>query len=170
MTTILVEGPDGSGKTTLIEKARGSQNEHYFIKVKASRYPTDVSLSFQYLSWLHQCPHDLMLDRLSFVSERIYGPLLRGVDLFKNLPLSFGIKGMDAVVYCRPNDDVIFANVDKSVHLKGVSTNIGAIITAYDDLMRTIKEKNITQVFNYDYNEDEPTAFWRHVWSEAKRR
>jgi hypothetical protein len=168
MTTILVEGCDGSGKSTLIEHARGNQKDHYFIKAQASRYQPSVKDALKYLAWVKQCPHDLVLDRLHFISDRVYGPILREVDVFKDFPISFGVQSMDAVVYCRPPKEIIIANLSNNKHLAGVTENIEAIIAKYDEIIGAITNMQIAPVYNYDYIGDDPVSFWRHVWSRTK--
>jgi hypothetical protein len=170
MSIVVVEGSDGTGKTTLIERAREGQRERYFLTVRASRYPPDVKTAFQYLNWVkHQRDLDLVLDRIHFVSDRVYGPLLRNEDLFKDFPLDFGLQDVGAIVYCRPPLDLIKENVAKNHQMKGVIENIDNLVARYDHLMAAIKQKG-KKIIKYDYTVDEPGSFWRYVWSEAKRK
>lgn len=169
MTIVVVEGCDGSGKTTLIERARENQRDRYFMTVRASRYPPDIASSFQYLQWVKYCPHDCILDRIHFISDRIYGPILRDEDLFKALPLQFGIQQMGAVVYARPPTEVILENLSHSVHLRGVVQNAERIIERYDEVMDTLKLRGV-KVLKFDYTQDEPVGFWRYVWEEARKQ
>lgn len=71
--TILLEGCDGAGKTTLaVALATG----HGYQMVHATRTPEGIDLAERYagiLVW----PGRLVLDR-SFVSELVYGPLVHG--------------------------------------------------------------------------------------------
>lgn len=170
MSVIVVEGCDGSGKTTLVERAREGQRERYFVIVRAARYPPNLKTSFQYLNWIrHQRDLDLLLDRIHFISDRIYGPILRNEDLFKDMPILFGLQGISAVVYCRPPAELIRENVAKNMQMKGVAQNIDKLIENYDIHMRMLKDKGVN-VINYDYTHDEPVPFWRHVWSTAKEK
>lgn len=169
MAIILVEGCDGSGKTTLIERARENQKDRYFVKVSAARYQPNLQTAFKYLTWVKQVPFDLILDRLHFLSDRVYGPTLRNEDMFKSLPLSFGLQSMDAIVYCRPPFEEIQKNVAKDKHLSGVAEHIATLSHDYDIIMKRIEEQQISRVFRYDYTVDEPIAFWRYVWSQTKK-
>jgi hypothetical protein len=169
MSIIVVEGTDGSGKSTLIERARENQSSRYFIKCQASRYQPDLKTAFQYLNWLKRAPEiDLILDRFHFISDRVYGPVLRNEDVFQNLPLNFGLQGVGAIVYCRPSTDRIVENVNKDIHLKGVREHIETLIQRYDTLMARLHNEFSFRIFTYDYEIDEPVSFWRHVFAEAR--
>jgi hypothetical protein len=170
MTIVVVEGSDGAGKTTLIERAREGQRERYFLTVRASRYPPDVKTALQYLNWIkHQRDLDLILDRIHFISDRVYGPVLRNEDLFQNFPLDFGLQDAAVIVYCRPPLELIQENVAKNHQMKGVIENIDDLVARYDHLMAAIKQKG-KKVIKYDYTADEPGSFWRYVWGETKRK
>lgn len=167
MSIVIVEGSDGAGKTTLIECAREGQRDRYFLTVRASRYPPNLATAFKYLQWIkHQRDFDLILDRSHFISDRIYGPLLRDQDLFKPLPITFGIEGA-TVIHVRPPLETIRANLVKGFQMKGVNEHIDSIVEGYDKHMQILKEKGI-RVITYDYTGDDPKAFWRYVWAECK--
>lgn len=169
MSIIVVEGCDGSGKTTLIERAREGQRERYFLTVRASRYPPNVKTALQYLQWIkHQRDLDLILDRIHFVSDRVYGPILRNENLFKDFPIEFGLQDVSAIVYARPPIETIRANLEKTQQMKGVAEHIDEVIEKYDVLMKMLEAKG-RKVIQYDYTNDDPTSFWRHVWSQVKK-
>lgn len=170
MSIIVVEGCDGSGKTTLIEQARGNQKDRYFVVCRASRYQPNVKTAFQYLAWLKkQTDLDLILDRFHFISDRIYGPIIRNEDVFRDMPLTFGLQGVSAVVYARPPDTVIHGNVGKDrLQLEGVLERTQRIIGEYDLLMAKLMAQGIP-VHKYDYTVDDPVTFWRYIWSKIER-
>lgn len=171
MSIIVVEGPDGAGKTTLIDKARGNQKDRYFIVCRASRYQPTIQDAFQYLSWIrYQKSIDVILDRFHFISDRIYGPIIRNEDVFKSLPLDFGLQQVSAVVYARPPLDTILANVmNGSNQLEGVAERTEQIVMEYDKIMAKLKGKGV-DIHRYDYTADDPVAFWRFVWSTVKEK
>lgn len=71
--TIAVDGTDGTGKTTLVDRLRV---EHGFTVVHCARTPDDVDLLTRYRQIL-AVSGPLTLDRC-FLSELVYGPLCRG--------------------------------------------------------------------------------------------
>jgi hypothetical protein len=169
MTIIVVEGSDGAGKTTLIEQAREGQRERYFLTVRASRYPPNLKTAFQYLQWIkHQRDFDVLLDRIHFISDRVYGPILRNEDLFKELPLDFGLREAAVIVHCRPPLGTILANVGRTKQMVGVADHTEAIVEKYDELMLSLQMRG-RKIMTYDYTNDDPKAFWRYVWGEVKK-
>lgn len=169
MSVVVVEGCDGSGKSTLISRARENQKDRYFVTLQASRYPPDVKTALQYLNWVKSLRTlDMICDRYHFISDRVYGPVLRDTNLFKPFPLDFGLKEVAVVVYCRPSREKIIENVNAGIHLGGVREHVDALIDGYDALMFSIESMKIAKVLRFDYQEHDAVPFWRHVWSEAK--
>jgi thymidylate kinase len=71
--SIAVEGVDGTGKTTLVNRL---QAEHGFTVIHCGRTPDGVDLVARYRQIL-ATPGPLTLDRC-FLSELVYGPLFHG--------------------------------------------------------------------------------------------
>ncbi len=71
--TVLLEGCDGAGKTSLAERLA---SDHGFAIVHSGRTPDGVDLVERYRQILAR-PGRLALDR-SFASELVYGPLRHG--------------------------------------------------------------------------------------------
>ncbi|GAA5707333.1 MULTISPECIES: hypothetical protein [Streptomyces] len=71
--TVVIEGGDGVGKSTL---AKLLVAQHGFISVHSPRTPDHQDLVSRYRELLAR-PGRLVLDR-SFLSELVYGPLYRG--------------------------------------------------------------------------------------------
>ncbi|MEU9126147.1 hypothetical protein AB0C96_41155 [Streptomyces sp. NPDC048506] len=71
--TLVLEGCDGVGKTTLATRLAA---EHGFTITHSPRTPDHLDLVNRYRALLDQ-PGPLLLDRC-FLSELVYGPLLRG--------------------------------------------------------------------------------------------
>jgi hypothetical protein len=86
---IVLEGPDGSGKTTL---SNWLHKTHGYQIVKTGPPPPIGNVTVMYLKALHaaiEAPGRTVFDRLH-TGEAIYGPILRGVD-------RMGVEGMAAV-------------------------------------------------------------------------
>lgn len=71
--TVVLEGCDGAGKSTLTELLTAG---HGFASVHSPRTPDDQDLPRRYRELLDQ-PGRLVMDRC-FLSELVYGPLYRG--------------------------------------------------------------------------------------------
>lgn len=70
---VLVEGCDGSGKTTMADQLAG---RYGFRVVHSSRSPDSIDLAERHRAII-SAPGRLALDR-SFVSELVYGPIFHG--------------------------------------------------------------------------------------------
>jgi hypothetical protein len=105
-----------------------------------------------------------ILDRVTFVSEKVYGPILRGklaldektLDWYEQRFINAGW----ILIYCRPSDAAIIEYVrggrmDKLIielgksdykkrdHVQGVKDNIEAIIASYDHVIASLKKKGM---------------------------
>lgn len=126
---VILEGPDGSGKTTLAKSlvTTGFEYKHEGPPEK------DVDMIAHYLRILNESiesPNDVVLDRF-WLGERIYGPICRGVDkvgpegqkLFERLCRSKSVQQF----ICLPTIDVARANYvekmkEKDDYLKSMET------------------------------------------------
>jgi hypothetical protein len=165
---IVVEGPDGSGKTTLVRSAREHAVTANLITLTRNG-PAPMPDMVQTLFWIQSYPPSAVLicDRIASISERVYGPILRGTNLFEKHPLEFGIGRVDAIIYCRPPDIKILTGSCNEPQLTGVSSNITKIIDAYDDLMERIVNELEIQVYTYDYTKTKPDQVWPRVLGKA---
>lgn len=84
---IILEGPDGAGKTTLAEQLKGKGYWYHHEK-----QPTETNMLVKYAStFLNTTRHremPVVFDRLH-VGELVYGPIMRGNDRM------FGIQGLE---------------------------------------------------------------------------
>lgn len=168
---VVVEGPDGSGKTTLVRAARNTSSN----TISISRNPmygnpeTRLKAMFEFMYWASVYPpdHHLIVDRYPAISERVYGPILRNENLLDKHPLDFGMGKVDAIIYCRPRMGRIIANLPENEQLSGVNEKIHLIVEAYDAVINQFSE--ITQVFVYDYEAIKPNQVWSRVFNTLAR-
>lgn len=142
---IIVEGPDGAGKTTLISRLTSGILYDVSIGPRASHSTNgpvdDLSrwVDTNLLSWGHS---ELKIyDRYPLISEPIYGSIIRGeVDShFTDKWLRHRLntfRSMTFVIWCIPPLKVVRANVTVSDHetptqMDGVAMNIDAIWSLY---------------------------------------
>jgi len=161
MALVIIEGSDGSGKSTLIERAR-SECKRYFWAARPSRRPDSCDALYDAATWIEASRlHDvtLVLDRHPYISEPIYGQILRGKSLIppgsRTAMIRELIKEADRFIYCRPPRSVITDNVTASSarQLAGVLTKHLDIVDAYDQSMREILRLG-GKVLWYDYTFD----------------
>lgn len=154
---MIVEGPDGSGKSTLIRNLRATSKNYFWIASSSGR-PRTVPEIEQALHWLGQALYlkiPIVCDRFPLISESIYGPILRHSSLLSHIPPADHeryeelLKHVDRIIYCRPTILTMRNNLKSEPQLAGVEKNLEHIVGAYDSLMRSLEESSF--VFRYDY-------------------
>lgn len=150
---IIVEGPDGSGKSTLVRRMtlpstastlklelmpRACTSEGGPVDELAQWTIDDLGRSSEGRLELH--------DRYPLFSEMIYGPITRGklATLFDtewhDLAMSLLRDNHQAVlVWCLPPRHMVIDNVldeDKAKHMEGVAEQIGDIWDAYQAMIK----------------------------------
>lgn len=156
---IILEGPDGSGKTTLGRRLSALHGIPLVKREKQDAYLWCMSeLSSWSLSGLK------IYDRFALVSEYIYGPLRRGakaVEFELDYPPTAEMMERfvrDAlIIYCRPPATVIMRNVRETsqpTDIKGITTQA---IGAYDEWFT-----HMNHVL-FDYTTDTPESLYEVI-------
>ena len=166
---IIVEGMDGTGKTTLVQQLA------YRWEVKPRKYVGSLGPSDDYrlvlvnrtiseiteleIASAEGRPIKRLYDRFPLISEAVYGPILRGRNCFGGLyyPLRRRLLALKTVIiYCRPNRDVIQANVQQAPQMPGVLEHFGELLDAYDKLFVELTESPVNSYITvFDYTRDE---------------
>lgn len=162
---IIVEGPDNSGKSTLIQNLLKDYTIELFSTSKGpihdlNYFERKILETTQNLEFPH-----LIMDRCSLLSEEIYGPTLRSKNLIDELeyPSYYRRKlysslsqGETFLIYCRPPKPILldFKNHqvkehDTQEHLNNIILKAESIIEAYDTIVGPIAN------FIYDYTSPE---------------
>jgi alpha-ketoglutarate-dependent taurine dioxygenase len=154
---IILEGPDGGGKTTLASTLRLAIDDYLWI-IRTNSKPHHPYEMVEIADWLKKVPPRLILvcDRHPYISEEIYDPVLRS----GRPMITESQAGMMAlanyladvlIVYCRPPEEVLEVSSKKNVQMEGVNENLGQLISAYDRLMRALKDRGV-EVITYDWS------------------
>jgi len=148
---IHVEGPDGSGKSTLVPRLANRLN---LRGVQTQGPPRSWSECLGRVE--RRIIPGVVCDRSSgLVSELVYGPVLRGETLGKEewiWDLVKAVRGSVVFVYCRPPIDSMqmdFRPDEDPVHVGGVVARYGRIVDRYDEVMDRIEAIGGT-VVRYD--------------------
>ena len=166
---IIVEGMDGTGKTTLIQQLA----HHLDVKpkkfVKSSGPDEDYRLNLiantiseikeLETASMERGPIKRLYDRFPLISEAVYGPILRGHNCFGGLyhPLRRRLLALKTVIiYCRPDREVIQANVRQSPQMSGVLEHFKDLLDAYDKFFLELTETpGNSYITIYNYTQDD---------------
>ncbi len=166
---IIVEGMDGTGKTTLVQQLA------HRLDVKPRKFVGSLGPSDDYrLTLVNRTINEIaelsvasaegrpikrLYDRFPLISEAVYGPVLRGHNCFGGLykPLKGGLLALKTViVYCRPHKDVVQANVQQGIQMNGVLEHFNDLLEAYDKLFEELTESPVdSYITTFDYTQDE---------------
>jgi hypothetical protein len=157
MSIVVVEGPDGSGKTTLIKNLRNA-TRRYFVTLGSGGPPQNVLNVTCVTAWIAQMAMGrvpVVCDRLSLISEPIYGEILRDENIFEGTYTTEDIKQflldhVDRVIYCRPPTSMINKQIESEPQLEGVWANLPALVRKYDYTMKMLKHWGV-HVVEYDW-------------------
>lgn len=157
---VIIEGADGSGKTTLANRLRKSDIGHHWL-IRSNGPANSVIDMTKAAEWITRGvpPRtNIICDRFPLLSEWVYGPILRGKCMHDYSPSLLARYFLTApypirLIYCRPKNP----RLSGQSHRKGVSENIGRIVTAYDNLMKQLGMEGVA-VHLYDFEDDDGTA------------
>lgn len=137
---IIVEGPDGSGKTTLARQI--SQRLGWPLIESPGRVPADaLDRLARYEAELDDAP--VVSDRSRLVSELVYGLVLRQRRYaLDDLPRKLGalVRSRAILILCDPGSLWTVEGAQTKEQMGGVTENLHSLIIAYRQLFRFIRE------------------------------
>lgn len=152
---IILEGADGSGKSTVGNSIQRSSQ----LELIHAGGPLKDSEEFRRRCELQLSSFGKILDRISPISELVYGSILRGHTLIPELEIWGYIESFIAdkwmMVYCRPGIEILMHHainqMDKDTEAQGktykpaahseqVKVNICSIVYEYDRIVETIRD------------------------------
>lgn len=158
---IIVEGPDGAGKTTLITKL-----SHILDLPVAPRVVSkDTEAMIDLKAWTEQNVAQgwqaTIFDRHRLISEPIYGSLLRvafqpGFDDFNwlyNMNYMLYHRVQPVVIYCLPPYETVRVNIKDDSDNKRVADAIRKIYSMY--VCKAASDAAMFQALHYDYTKGE---------------
>lgn len=158
---IVVEGPDGAGKSTLIEGLLWKFPELTVVRNNAEDRQDFERWWPEVLGRNHAFPEVPIHDRF-FYSELVYGPVIRGhVKVREALvkQVQTFLRSDSLLVYARPPYELIRESVARSTHMKGVVEHLYDLVSAYDVLFNYEASYYGRRYYTYDYSSSvEPAA------------
>ena len=170
---IIAEGPDGGGKTTLLEAiARsGTREVHH-----SGGPPADVEELMHRMADILEKADTHVFDRFPLISEYVYGTITRPIEprtSYKSLVMrmvSFSARVNPVIVYCRPPlktlidyAPLLVAKAHKpESHVENVKQQIVKITDFYDGLIMLLRP--IFTILDYDRTQTHRNAgFVQHL-------
>jgi thymidylate kinase len=137
---IVVEGMDGSGKTTLVKQLEEYLGDRGHFVPGYNRVKTDKPPMQQW--WMEQLAENpinqiVVHDRF-FYPELVYGPVLRGrmnMDPSTRSYVQNYLRLHGFLIYCRPPTSVVSREVHKEDQMKGVIEKFHDLLIKYDRVM-----------------------------------
>ena len=161
MPVILVEGNDNTGKTTLIQKLIRQFPGTPLLNNSgpASREEMIARLNdcFQLAEKANKSGEVVMFDRLALISERIYGPIVRGRMEFTPHDLktywTWFMNMKPIIIYCRPPLEESLKTLHERPQMDGVVKRFKEIQKAYDKEFKYLWDGGV-QFMIYNFIED----------------
>lgn len=151
---IVIEGTDGSGKSTLIENYFSGNALHGGGPPKTRQ---------EFMERLKSIEPGGVYDRWCGISEQVYGPIIRGTLLATKRDINNVIREKSPIViYCRPPVQVTFENLKRQMvkphkdkeFIRQVVKHSTTIQQEYDRLMFSILPRLGCLVLHYDYTRE----------------
>lgn len=157
---IVVEGPDGSGKSSLVRRLHDLTG----LKVHHRGGPPEtweIALSQMSRTFTQK---GMILDRTIFVSEIVYGRAMRGETIVDEELLWEGLRRLVAIdalfIFCLPPIHVLHRSFDESInvkkswksdaHCKAVNENFDRIVNEYEYVYSWLRNHG-ARVMRYEW-------------------
>jgi hypothetical protein len=161
MPLIIVEGVDGSGKTTLVQNFRQTASRHCLIISRSGppRGKTDLIDSLYGITNLGRRETPIIIDRHPLISEPIYGPIIRGSSYVdppfnRENALEYVASTADRVIYCRTDLETAQRASRRERQMEGVHDQYWALYQAYDKYMEDLARLGV-KIVPYDWTFDQ---------------
>jgi hypothetical protein len=155
---IVVEGIDGSGKSTLVRKLLDGFGPEIAYLVLNDRGPDRDLGTFWYDSLGNNPAGRVAIHDRFFYPELVYGPVLRGrysVEPGTIQYVSQYLRHFAFLIYCRPDDEAILIGVEAEQQMPGVKENLPSLLHQYDEIMAGELPLYRERFFLYDWRDDE---------------
>lgn len=155
---IVVEGPDGAGKTTLVKEIQS----HFPVTLAPRVVNTEAQAMVDLKQWVEdnvrQLNQGVLFDRHRLISEPIYGPILRdatesGFDdlgwLMAMMQMFYAAK--PTIIYCIPPKDTCIVQNASCWPTQTTGRQRSAIYDAY--VAKAAVDCGLLKAQHYDYTE-----------------
>lgn len=175
---LIVEGPDGSGKSTLVRRLSGDLSMPISPRVVQSDTTAMVDLARWTEDNVARGFQRMLFDRHRLISEPIYGPVLRGRQNAHFINHGWLSQMMwqfyaaePIIIYCLPDIRTIWRNVKKPETENQVVAQVGvveALYTGYITRATLDMARGVSKLYNYETSLYEDLLRWVKFRLEAQ--
>lgn len=150
---IIIEGPDGSGKTTLANKIKDQTG--YMLLHRSHKTDTEATSLFDEYAQVIRAGKNCIMDR-GWYSELVYGPVMRDKSII-TYPQMYELERLLAkngalIIYCTAPEQTLWKRCLKRGEDYVTSKDaFHAICNGFDELM--YKVPHIIPVLTYEYQD-----------------
>ena len=147
--TIVIEGMDNTGKTTLAKKLSVQFNLEYLHSEK----PVDKEEGEKNMLALCMAGKVRIRDRINAISELVYGSTIKGKSRMHGVQwawIDLIMKSGVLLIYCRPPSKTILKFGDRE-QMDGVIEHSSALLRTYDWVFHTLSGMYPGKIVYYDY-------------------
>lgn len=153
---IIVEGMDGSGKSTLVE-ALTYEFPNLEVIVNRKTHEQDFDNWWPEILEREQIGSIPIHDRF-FYSELIYGPIIRGhITANPNVVSNvlWFLRAGSLLIYARPHTEYLQVGIQTHEQMEGVHDKFNELLELYDQLMEAEKGWYNNRFIHYVWHRDE---------------
>lgn len=156
---ILVDGMDGSGKTTLVQQILTLLGDNAEYVPGYNRTPEPKSpMQTWWMEHLARNPVDKVVihDRF-FYPELVYGPVLRGFVAASDSTLNYVqdfLRTHGFLIYCRPPIEVLKEGIEVQPQMEGVKEMFHDLLLAYDQMIIQEAPHYNGRFVKYDWSDE----------------
>lgn len=158
---IILEGPDGGGKSTLMEALRFKPGAVHVSMLGGRTMDHEAMRSRTYQAIRRAKEETVVCERFHPISDVVYRSLFGGPRVFSQFEFDQMFVGMRAptILYCRPP---LQAAIDAGIQKAGddddewimrIGAKLPDLFGSYDTLMLLLQTRGWANVIRYDYTE-----------------
>jgi hypothetical protein len=173
---LIVEGPDGAGKTTMVNRLE----KHLEWPVSPRVVSKETEGTADLKDWVERNVkkgfQQTIFDRHRLLSEPIYGPVLRGTSQYREFydvswftkQMGMFIQAQPIIIYCLPSIETVMLNLVGDDDNLAVVGSIDRIYRGYVSQYAMLSASDYTATWLHDYTTDSPQAVLDWVDAELE--